>query len=210
MKRAILTIVAIFAAFAITASTSDAAISFNIENKSIASTPGNPTSGFVNVFITAGAGDLPLSVIGAQAHITPGAFTGSITGVTFGVMGEAIGLADQFPVANVFAVGASPGNVAGGTAQGTGTPLVSGSGVFSVPFTIAAGQSGTFRLNFVPGGPVATELYDSGFNTVQGVQFVGGTITITAVPEPSSIALALIGTIGTVAWRIRRRKLAIN
>ena len=208
MKRAILTVVAIFAAFAITASTSDAAISFNIENKTITATPGNPTSGFVNVFITAGAGDLPLSVIGAQAHITPGSFTGSITGITFGPLGEAIGLADQFPVANVFAVGASPGNVAGGTAQGAGVPLVSGSGVFSIPFTIAANQTGTFKLNFVVGGPVATELYDSGFNTVAGVQFVGGTIT--AVPEPSSIALALIGTIGTVAWRIRRRKLAIN
>ena len=119
MKRAILTVVAIFAAFAITASTSDAAITFNIENKSIAITPGNPTSGFVNVFITAGAGDLPLSVVGAQAHIFASAFTGSISGITFGVMNDPTGLADQFPVANVFAVGASPGNVAGGTAQGT-------------------------------------------------------------------------------------------
>ena len=208
MKRAILTVVAIFAAFAITASTSDAAITFNIENKSIAITPGNPTSGFVNVFITAGAGDLPLSVVGAQAHIFASAFTGSISGITFGVMNDPIGLTDQFAASAVVPVGASPGNVAAGTISGALVPLVSGNGVFSVPFTIAANQTGSFQLNFVVGGPVATELYDTAFNAVPGVQFVGGTIT--AVPEPSSIALALIGTIGTVAWRIRRRKLAIN
>ena len=208
MKRAILTVVAIFAAIAITAATSDAAITFNIENNTIATTPGNPTSGFVNVFITAGAGDLPLSVVGAQAHIFASAFTGSISGITFGVMNDPTGLTDQFAASAVVPVGASPGNVAAGTISGALVPLVSGNGVFSVPFTIAANQTGTFQLNFVPGGPVATELYDSAFNAIPGVQFVGGTIT--AVPEPSSIALALIGTIGTVAWRIRRRKLAIH
>lgn len=208
MRRAIFTLVAIVAAFAITAAKSDAAFSFNIESKTIVVTPGSPTSGFVNVFLTAGAGDLPLSVTGAQSHIFASAFTGSISGITFGSLADPIGLVDQFGTAAVFAIGASPGNVAAVTTLGAGVPLVSGNGVFSVPFTIAAGQQGSFQLNFVTGGAVPTELYDAGFNSVANVQFTGGTIT--AVPEPSSIAFVLIGTIGAAAWRIRRKKLAVQ
>ena len=212
MKRTILTLVAIVAAFAITAARSDAGITFNLESKTVSPvTPGGPISGFVNVFLTADGGDVGLPLSGAQAHIAASAFTGSISGVTFGPMGASIGLTSQFPGGFFSPIGASPGNVASGVTVTSGpVALVSGNGLFSVPFTIAAGQTGTFRLDFVTSGSVQSELYDGTMNAgvISGVQFSGGTIT--AVPEPSSIAFVLIGTIGAAAWRIRRKKLAVQ
>lgn len=185
-----------------------ATIIFNVGSLTLNSDGINPTSGTVDVFLTTDnpGADVGTLLGGFQAHVAAGSFTGSISGVTFGVPTKpSVAHPDQFP-AQAFSPIPFPPDIAGGSI-GAAAPFVANSGLMTVPFTVAVGQSGSFTLSFVTGPPVATELYDAGFSTI-GTNFQSGTITINAVPEPSTIALGALGLIGFAGARWRRRRKA--
>lgn len=84
----------------------------------------------------------------------------------------------------------------------------SGSGRYSgtldlTGFGIAAGDDGLLRIEF-------SELYKDLSTTVADGQWLGGTLTFdvstSAVPEPGSAALALLGLLGLGAAAVHRRR----
>lgn len=84
----------------------------------------------------------------------------------------------------------------------------SGSGRYSgrldlTGFGIAAGDDGLLRIEF-------SELYKDLSTTVADGQWLGGTLTFdvstSAVPEPGSAALALLGLLGLGAATVHRRR----
>ncbi len=79
----------------------------------------------------------------------------------------------------------------------------------TVAFNVAPGATGLYNLNFsVPGSIQRPTLGNDPTSGQVDVTFVGTTLSVTAIPEPTSISLAaFIGSF--MYWRHRRRKVSL-
>lgn len=75
--------------------------------------------------------------------------------------------------------------------------------LFDIDYSVAPGTSGIFDIMVNQTDPDHSALYDANGNDVAGVTFVGGTVTVPAVPEPTS--LAIMCAVGALV--LRRRSL---
>ncbi|MCY2983575.1 MAG: PEP-CTERM sorting domain-containing protein [Planctomycetota bacterium] len=79
--------------------------------------------------------------------------------------------------------------------------------LFTLNYNVAGGTGpGLYALSFVNTVNDPSYVYDSSANEIAGVQFLGGGINITAVPEPSSMVLATLAVLGGAGIRRRFRK----
>jgi hypothetical protein len=168
----------------------------------------NPTTGAVDVYITALPTDLipPVIVSSFQASVVASNLSG-ISAVTFGTPTDPVNQTDLFPTTPVLTPPSPPGQ-AWGTSSFLAPPaqLFDQAGLMSVPFSVPAGETGTFDLVFLQTGGLPTSLYDTSFVQIP-TGYSSGMVTINAVPEPSSMALGALGIVGValVGWRRRRR-----
>lgn len=89
-----------------------------------------------------------------------------------------------------------------------GTALTNGEGFLAIPFTVPAGDFGTYSVT-----PTFAYLSDSNGNQIPVDSLSAGSITVSpsAVPEPSSLVLGLVTMLGAgFTWRkkLRRRPVA--
>ena len=177
----------------------------------------NPTSGSFDILLEVdGAGSpnvsAPISSYNFQLDVT--AFGGGLTTVSSLTASEGVlfsGVSSQPFVFSTFSQGTSPLGYSEGTntlAQLTApapatvnSPIV----LTQIDFTIPAGQTGSFQVDFLPD---SVEFFDDATpsaNLYLGVTATGGTIT--AIPEPNAFLLfAAIGTICFVGKRWRQRR----
>ena len=187
----------------------NADIIYNIQSLSLVQNVSGATTGSVNVFVTATTPDIGLSVIGAQINVRLSGTTGGISGVTFGGPQEAAN--DLFPLNPLTPVNAGVLNVAASTTGAAPVLLPASAGLMVIPFSVAQGQTGTFTLSFDNSQAALNNfLVTSGFVERSPGVFNAGTVTITAVPEPTSILL--LGGVATLfgvrRWNKRRFALA--
>jgi len=84
--------------------------------------------------------------------------------------------------------GIGAATVSQATGPGSGTP----------PAVVSASNSGTYSLS-------QTVTLSGAVSTASSFNF-GGTSSVTAVPEPSSMAIAGLGALGMIGYGLRRRK----
>ncbi len=216
-----LRILLIFAVFcAAVASSSQAAIIVTVSDATV--TPGG--TAFVDVFIRSSSTD-PLQSFGFEHRIT----TGGATRLEFVdpqpdpqlTNPDYVFLGDSFDQINVFPVGAvSTSSVPNDTFVGgdltdsfadvtlTTTSLLLASLQVTTNTLLPPVLGDTFSVTF-DDTSFNTFFVDSGFSflTIDTINsdFTG---TVTVVPEPSSLLLALLGLFGGIAWVGRRRRRA--
>ena len=201
-------------------SNSFAGFFFNVESATFSqdlANPLNPTSGSVNVFITSDnpAVDFatPPNINSYVANLDASGFTGTISSVTF--QPATISTAPHTPLfpstPNTFLLGTNSVGVSTALADlGLNPPLFNNAGLFRLNFTVPALQSGTFNLSFVDTAARPTDLVSSTTFSDISSGFNGGTITIAAVPEPSTIFLGGLALAGVAVARKRRAKKAVS
>lgn len=195
---------------------------FRVENVNLVADLVNPTVGSANVYLFT---DNPAVDIASFPTITaynvslqPVNFSGlsssqvQLTGATF----SSAPYTPLFPSAP-----AVPTNEVGGLERMTVTTnlgdllvnpsVVNNAGLFRVNFSVAAGASGSFQINPInvvggAGGTFESAMFGNTGRVDPGLS--GGTVTITAVPEPSSMALLAVSgaVVGYVARRRARRR----
>jgi len=84
----------------------------------------------------------------------------------------------------------------------TGTPVTA---TTSIPGG-SPGFTGTSMTNTSGTYTLSETLTISGLNVGAGIVNFGGTSSVTAVPEPSSMAIAGLGALGMIGYGLRRRK----
>ena len=214
MHRVRLIFISLFAA-ACFACNANADFKITIPDVSFVNDLVNPTTGSFPVLLEvdgAGAPNVgaPISSYNFQLDVT--AVGGGLTTVT-SLTGSAGDLftgvtSQEFPF-SVFDQGVSPlGFSEGATSLAQPTAPAPGTlnttiVLTNIAFSVPAGQIGTFDVDFT-----GLEIFDDGFPTADpylAVAGTGGTVTITAIPEPSSFLLfTLIGTVAIVVrkfWR---------
>ncbi|WP_037248894.1 PEP-CTERM sorting domain-containing protein [Rhodopirellula baltica] len=185
-----------------------AAVTFTIDDDSFISDGVNPTTGIVDVYVTADGGDIGDQVAGWNAFVNAANLTGTISGVTFSAISEPVSHVDLFPGSAV--VPQTVGVTAGGSSNFSDTSnpaLFDDAGLMSFQFSVATGQTGSFDLVF---NEIPTGMSRGGGGGSFAEAFSPGSITISAVavPEPSSLlALSLLGVgLGGQASRKRLKK----
>ncbi len=199
-------------AFVLAPSQAMAGFVFSVLDTTVEQNLLGPTTGVFNVLVTPTGPDIGTQVISFTANVNLGGLSGGITAVNFGAPFDPVAF-DLFPAAGSPVINnshpiASPLFIVGTSDSGIAGPvtLTSTMGLFSVPFSVAQGEIGSFTVNFTT--PAQDPFYlnaiaDSNFNEITPT-VQSGTVTITAVPEPSSLLL-IAGVAGGIAARRRFR-----
>lgn len=184
-----------------------AAVVFTVDSKAVEPTGVGPTMGSIDVYLQVSDESLGIDVRNWTSRVLATNFTGTITSVELGPVSEPISRVDLFPDSPV---APTPGTDSGGGssfADESNPSLFDGAGLMSVAFHVPAGQTGSFDIVFATVS--GNSLFDSGF---QPIPFTsqGAKISVSAVPEPSSLLFA-VGAISIGGYvRLRRKQACLR
>jgi hypothetical protein len=188
-------------------------VSVIVQSVTLTGSTTTTTNGFFDVFIgVTGTGNPGMSSWQTQVFLDTSA--GEPTGLSLGTPT----VTDVTPSPRPMAMGSDSGWVnhngadtdtatqASSTQATTAVPLDgdNGGGFMRVPFTVAAGATGTFHIDLDTSDSTGTAMFDNSgnFNEIPYTP-VNGTITV-SVPEPASLGLLALSGTGLLARRRRR------
>ncbi|AMV30638.1 hypothetical protein VN12_00885 [Pirellula sp. SH-Sr6A] len=189
---------------------------FQVENVNLVSDGVNPTVGSANVYLFTDNPAIDIAsfptITGYGVSLQPTSFSGlsaaqvQLTSATF----SSAPFAPLFPSAPTVTA-----NEVGGLERMTVTTnfgdlalnpsVVNNAGLFKVNFSVAAGATGSFSINPInSAGPPSFESLMFGATGSVNPGLTGGTVTISAVPEPGSMLLLAVS--GSLVGIVARRR----